>query len=130
MKKLVIYILAILFLLSLTACNAKVPNDVQTNVTYSKEFSYLPAYGNMKLQNITQPDENGISSARYLIKNTTTDIVLNQYADILKKDGWAENWSYTKDKKPYSMVAQKDNHVTTLLPRQTDNDVVLIISSK
>ena len=55
MKKLVVYILTFLFLLSLTACNAKVPNNAgnvsniaQANANYMKEFSYLPVYSNME----------------------------------------------------------------------------------
>lgn len=133
MKKLAIYVSIFLFLLSLTACTTHVPktaeNALPSKSTYTEEFPYLPAYTNMELQSITQPDENRRVTAKYLIKNTTAEKVLTEYADILKKDGWTENWSYTKDNKPYSMVAQKDNHTTSLLPRQTDNNVLLIIGS-
>lgn len=136
MKKLVVYILTILFLLGLTACNAKVPannavntsDTSQTNATDAKVFSYLPAYSKMEFQSVTQPDGNQKITAKYLIKNTTTEKFLNDYADALKKDGWTENWTYTKDKKPASIVAQKDTHTVALLPRQVDSNVLLIIS--
>ncbi|WP_407305575.1 hypothetical protein [Desulfosporosinus sp. SB140] len=129
MRKIIIYCLAVVLLLSLTACNSKTPTDTtQTTVSYTKEFPYLPAYSNMEYQSITQTPQKQ-SIARYLIKNTTTDKVLNDYADILKKDGWTVNWSYTKDKKPASIVAQKDNHTVALLPQQTGTNVLLIITS-
>lgn len=83
----------------------------------------------MEFQSITQPDKDQIITARYLIKNTTIDKVLNEYADILKKDGWAINWTYTKDKKPYSIIALKDKHMAVLFPEQTGNNVLSSIGS-
>ncbi|MDQ7095371.1 hypothetical protein REC12_17410 [Desulfosporosinus sp. PR] len=128
MKKITIYCLIAVLLLTLTACNAKTPSDTgQTTATYTKEFSYLPAYGSMEYQSLTQTPQKQ-STARYLIKNTTPEKVLNGYADILKNDGWTINWSYTKDKKPASLVAQKDNHIVAMLPQQTGNNVLLIIT--
>ncbi|MDR3587599.1 MAG: hypothetical protein P4L59_20145 [Desulfosporosinus sp.] len=137
MKKLVVYILTLFFLLSLTACSAKVPNNAgnvsstaQTNVTYTKEFSYLPTYSKMELQNVAQPDKNQMINAKYIMKNTTTDIVLNKYADTFMKDGWTVKKTLSQDKKSYSLHAQKGNHIATLLPQQSGNDVILIIASK
>lgn len=96
--------------MSLTACITKLPNEAgnisntdQSNVTYTKEFSYLPTYSNMKFKSITlPPDKDQLVTARYFIVNTTTDKVLIEYADILKKDGWTINWTYKKDKMPSS----------------------------
>lgn len=127
MRKIAAFSLIFLILLSLTACSAKTPSETTQTVTYTKEFSYLPSYNNMEFQSLTQTPQNQ-SIAKYLIKNTTTEKVLNDYGDILKKDGWTENWSYTKDKKPASLVAQKDNHTVSFLPQQTKSNVILIIS--
>jgi hypothetical protein len=120
--------LILLLLFGLTACNTKSPSDTsQPTVTYTKEFSYLPTYKNMEFQSITQTPQNQ-SIAKYLIKNTTTEKVLTEYGDILKEDGWTENWSYTKDKKPASLIVQKDNHTVALLPQQNKSDVILTIN--
>ncbi|MGC7871261.1 hypothetical protein ACPUYX_06975 [Desulfosporosinus sp. SYSU MS00001] len=127
MKKIATFILLFLLVVGLTACNSKPPSDTSQNtVTYTKEFSYLPAYNNMQYQNLTQTGQS--QTARYLIKNTTVDKVLKDYGDILKNDGWTLSWSYTKDKKPASLVAQKDNHTVALLPRQSNKNVLLMIS--
>ncbi|WP_088187013.1 hypothetical protein [Desulfosporosinus sp. FKA] len=127
MKKIATFILLFLLVVGLTACNSKTPSDTSQNtVTYTKEFSYFPAYNNMQYQGLTQTDQS--QTSRYLIKNTTVDKVLTGYGDILKNDGWTLSWSYTKDKKPASLVAQKNNHTIALLPRQTNKDVLLMIS--
>lgn len=115
---------SLILMLNLTACSNA------SKVSYTKEFLYLPAYANMEFQSATQPDKNQNITARYLLKNTTPDKVLNDYGDILKKNGWTLNWNYTEDKKPYSFVAQKDQHTTLLLPVKNGNDVLLIITSK
>ncbi|AFM39367.1 hypothetical protein Desaci_0295 [Desulfosporosinus acidiphilus SJ4] len=127
MRRIAACFLLIFLVLGVTACNTKTPNGTtQNTVTYTKEFSYLPAYGNMEYQSLTETNQG--QTARYLIKNTTVDKVLTGYGDILKTDGWTLNWSYTKDKKPASLVAQKDNHTVALLPRQDNKDVLLIVS--
>lgn len=143
MKKLIVLISMFLLLIGLTACgNSTSPkvNNTKTsvgtndtkkiNITYTKEFSYLPAYSNMELQSITTPtDKNKLITAKYIIKNTTTDKVLNEYSDIFKKDGWEVDMSLYKDKKPFSATAKKANHVAILTPEQNGSDIVLTITS-
>lgn len=101
----------------------------QTNGAYTKEFPYLPAYPNMEFQSVTQPDQNQLVTAKYLIKHTTTDKVLKEYGDILTKDGWALQWSYA-NKQPNSIYATKDKHMVVLVPEQKGDDVQLIIGTK
>lgn len=127
-KRPLIFMLFLLLMFSLTACSNA--SNVSSHTNYTKEFLYLPAYANMEFQSITQPDKNQNTTARYLIKDTTPDKVLNDYGDILKKNGWTLNWNYTKDKTPYSFVAQKDQHTAFLLPVKNGNDVLLTITSK
>jgi hypothetical protein len=129
-KKLVVIISTFVLLMSLASCNAKTPNNAsKPNITYTKEFSYLPAYSGMELQSITQPDKNKQRTAKYTIKNITTDKLLTEYADILKKDGWTVNFSLYKDGKPFSASALKGTHVATLVPQQKGNDIILTIIS-
>jgi len=138
-KKIFVYISSFFLILSLTACNAKAPNSskspentsntAQTTVTYTKEFSYLPTYSNMELQSVAPPDNIQMVNAKYIIKNTTTDIVLNTYAKTLTNDGWTVK-TLSQDNKQYCLNAQKSNHIATLLPDQNGNDVLLIVASK
>lgn len=140
MKKfLSIFIIPILSI-SLISCSTNKSNNsnntaksnITSNVkiTYTKEFSYLPTYDNMEFQSITTPtDKNKMLTAKYIIKSTTTDKVLNDYAGILKKDGWTVNMSLYKDGKPFSAAAQKDKHIATLIPQQSGNDVILTVTS-
>jgi len=108
----------------------KVIDNAQTTVvTYLKEFSYLPTYGNMVFQSITKPDKNKMVTGKYILKNTTTDKVLNDYSNTLTKNGWTVKSTLSQSNKPYSISAQKDKHIATLIPQQNGNDVILTITS-
>lgn len=82
----------------------------------------------MTQQSYTPPGKQ-MGNAKYLIKDTTTEKVLNDYGDILKKDGWNYNYAYYSNKKPYSIAGQKDKHQVILIPQQSGNDVILSITS-
>ena len=105
-----------------------IPNDAPP-IT-AKDISYLPSYNKMELQSISQPDQNQLITSRYLIKNTSIDKALNEYADILKKDGWTVSYSYTQDKMPYGLTAQKDKHTAVFITQPKGSDVLFIIGSK
>lgn len=120
MKKLSNLLLILILLTALVACGTK--------TTYTKEISYLPSYSSdMKLDNFTPTDKKtGFSTASYIISNTTNKDVLQNYKDILKKDGW----TITQDLTPNSLAAKKDTHSVSLIPKQNYADVQLLILAK
>ncbi|MDD4679850.1 MAG: hypothetical protein PHP79_03025 [Clostridia bacterium] len=94
------------------------------------DIAYIPSYDKMELLSISHPDMNQMITSKYLIKNQTLEKALNKYAQILKKDGWTVNLSYTTEKIPYGLVAEKDKHTIVFLLNQSGNDVSCIIASK
>ena len=115
------------------ACGTKSPSTTSksnTNSTITKEFSYLPSSNSpMELLSFTPPtkDNQGYGEARYIIKNTNKNDVLQKYENILKKDGW----TIYEDKKPNSIAAKKGNHQVALIPTTWEStDIQLTIVSK
>lgn len=123
MKK-ILYILvaAALFCFSLTACGG---NTAKT--TYTKEFSYLPAYSSeMKADSTTPPNNLGFAIANYTIKNAKNTEVFQNYEDILKKNGW----NIAQEQKPNNFIAKKDTHQASIIVIPSNKDVKLLIMSK
>lgn len=147
MKKISYISIVLVISIFFVACGAKAPNttnkssntnntnntsksDTTNNTTnLPKEFSYLPHYGaDMKLESFTPQSQGkeGYGTAKYTIKNTNNKDVLQNYQNILKKDGW----TIYEDKKPISIAAKKDNHTVALIASTSESDVQLTIISK
>jgi uncharacterized membrane protein len=136
----IVLIISILFV----ACGAKSPITNKPNNTTSssnavsksnatsnihKEFSYLPSSNiAMKLLSLTPPskEKQGYIIAKYIVKNTNNNDVLQNYENVLKKDGW----TIYEDKKPYSIAAKKGSHQVALIPSTSGSDVQLTVVSK
>ena len=116
------FVLLSVFCFSLVGCGRGT-----SNVNYSKEFSYLPAYSSdMKADTVSKPNEYGFITANYTIKNTTNTEVFQNYEDILKKNGW----TIDQEQKPYNFIAKKDNHQAIVALASSNKDVKVIIMSK
>jgi hypothetical protein len=115
-------------LLPAVVCFALIAFGINASkVTYTKEFSYLPAYSSkIKADSVSQPNKAGFILGNYTLKNTNNTKVFQDYENILKKNGW----TVTKEQKPTSFTIKKDSHQTTILLLQKSKDVKMLISSK
>ena len=133
MKKFLSILVVLAIAISLTACADKGSGSASTSsnitITYTKEFSYLPAYSGMKLQSFTPSKASGdVSTAKYIIKVINWKEILQNYENILKKDGW----TISQDNKPTCLVAKKGTHQVALLlsTNGKGTDVTLGVVSK
>jgi predicted small lipoprotein YifL len=108
-----------LLILSMSACGVKGP-------TYLKEYSYLPAHDNMTIVEEAKENEGGFLEATYEVKESSYDEVLNEYEQILVKDGW----KITNDQKPGIITAEKDTHQAIFIPRIDNEKLLLLVSAK
>ena len=122
MKKVLCILLTAVFCFSLAACGSNA-----SSVTYTKEFSYLPAYSSgMKADSVSQPNKEGFILGNYTVKNTTNTKIFENYENTLKKNGW----TITKEQKPTSFTIKKGTHQATILLLQNNKDVKMLIASK
>lgn len=122
MRKILLIFSTLMLIMCLVSCGAKT-----SNIVYTKEFSYLPAYSSSMKAVSTSPSNNfGLSTANYDIKNTTNTEVFETYENLLKKDGW----TIVKDQKPYNIMAKKGAHQVTIVMMQSEKDIKLIIMAK
>jgi hypothetical protein len=132
MRKILLIFSVFLLLIGFISCSAKTPNSTNNSskagVTYTKEFSYLPAYSsNFKADSTPSVDKaTGFNKATYTIKNTTNTEVFQNYESILKNNGW----TIIQDQKPYSIVAKKDTHQATFVTQAVGKDVKLLVYTK
>ena len=143
MKKFLFIPMVLALSIIFVACGAKTPNTTQatstnnstingssTKTTYTKEFSYLPAYNNdMKAVSTKPADNQGFITAYYAIKNITGTNVLQSYENILKKNGWTIAQEQ-KTSDVVGFIAKKDTHQATIILLQKNNDVAMAIVSK
>lgn len=122
MKKLIVIISTLILSIGLIACG-----NEASNIIYTKEFSYVPAYNSDMKADSTEPANiAGLSTANYTLKNTTKDKVFDTYENLLKQDGW----TITKEQKPANIMATKDIHQVTVVIMQLKEDIKLIIMAK
>lgn len=120
MRKTLLFLSMFVLLIVLASCGTK--------VSYTKEISYLPSYSSDAKLDSSAPanKKTGFTTATYIIPNTTNKDVLQNYKDILKKDGW----TITQDMTPNSLAAKKGNHTVSLMPKQNYSDVSLLVIAK
>lgn len=127
MKKLFIIISAFVLLIGLTACGS-VSTTKASNIAYTKEFSYIPAYSAaMKADSTSSTSVKDFTQANYTLQNVTNIKVFEKYQDLLNEDGW----TITNSEKPRSITAKKDAHIVTMsIMQYSDNVIKLIIMAK
>ena len=119
-KKFILLLLAISFVIMSYSCG-------KMQITYTKEFSYLPAYSGMVLTSQgSKPDKNGFKGAVYVVKNSISSDVLKQYQKLLNGDGWKT----TTDNKPIDIVMDKASHRAIITATQNKSDAYLTIVTK
>ncbi|OFI05809.1 hypothetical protein CLOACE_15040 [Clostridium acetireducens DSM 10703] len=79
MKKKLISILAIFALILILV----IYNN--NKIIYTKQFTYLPKYNDVKLENFEKPRKEQIGTATYKIKDSKSQNVMNDYFKKLKK---------------------------------------------
>ncbi len=102
----------------LTSCTGK--------IEYTEQFDYLPQTNDMKVEDHTEATEEQMGSATYIIKDTKSEDVMDNYFKKLKKD----KWEITEDQRPTLIKAKKESHEVIIAPSQVDKDVKLTIVSK
>lgn len=107
-------------------------------VTYTDEFPYLPAYGNMVLEADEEDGEEGeeneqkeqkegeFSKRTYVVENAEIENLLTEYEQILHEDGWTTAY----DGKPNMIEVQKDDHHVTIIAYQQNEVTKLDITGK
>lgn len=119
MKKRIISTLSLLTItLTLAGCGGE--------TTYTEEFDYLPQTKDMKVEEHKEATEDQMGTATYKIEDTTSEEVMDDYHKKLKKDGW----EITEDNRPILLKAEKGEHKVTVVPTQSDKDVILTVVSK
>lgn len=118
MKKLLPLFVLLLVLTLFTGCKKTV---------YSKEFAYLPSYGSTAQLNSSAPAKGKtLATARYTVRNTTSQKVYDKYKSMLKGNGW----KITGDTAGTALAATKDAHLAVLLFQPSGKDVIVVISAK
>lgn len=102
------------------------PGTDTPKLTYTEEFSYLPALPSMKLKDLQKGQEGSYDYAYYTLSDIEYDKILDQYESLLKKDGW----TVTEDKKPKSLTVTKDDHLAAMSLSKVNNVPTLVITSK
>ncbi|MCX8129955.1 MAG: hypothetical protein N3I35_07655 [Clostridia bacterium] len=118
MKKSIILVSAFILVLIISACGSV--------VKYTKEFSYLPSYPGMVLENSSPANEYGFSTASYSIADAKIEDIITEYEKLLHKNGWKT----TDDKKPSSITVEKEKHLAVIVPSQNMKDTTVFIISK
>ncbi len=107
-------ILAILMIiLALAACGQQ--------ISYTKEFPYLPAYPGMELKEEPKMSDSGLYNVSYRIKDSEASKIATDYEKLLHKDGWTT----AEDKKPAAFTVKKDEHLAAFIVTQEGEDTVL-----
>ncbi|MFZ5968869.1 MAG: hypothetical protein ACOYVK_17070 [Bacillota bacterium] len=108
MKKIV---LLLIFIMSI--------NTTACQLLGKKEFSQLPKYENMEQVDFQEAETpEGLDKAIYTLDNTTAEDFLNEY----EKKMHAEGWTTTNDNKPVSIDLKKDNQITVVVVKPTNDD--------
>ncbi|MGC7869947.1 hypothetical protein ACPUYX_00295 [Desulfosporosinus sp. SYSU MS00001] len=139
MKKARYCLMVLMILTTAVSCGTKNPITTTNNaaktssnssnaITYTEEFSYLPAYNGVKSAvsykpaSTTQP----LGEATYLIQNTKDTKVFEDYEALLKKNGW----TITQEKQVISFSAKKQDHVANISVSIFGTGVILTVQSK
>lgn len=122
MKRLLVYLVFIIGLLTLVSCKPR--------VDYAEEFNFLPKYEKAEFQefieNESDEEENGYITATYIVKNAKIEDVMNEYESILHDDGWTT----TFENKPTYITVTKEDHEANIFMSQKEDDVFLAIVAK
>lgn len=97
-----------------------------SNITYTKEFEYLPQVNGMESTTYEKAEQGEMSKAIYSIENEKYDVIIKRYEKNMIKDGW----KVTEDNKPNLITLEKGEHKAVIISKQVDNNVELTILSK
>lgn len=95
-------------------------------IKYTKEFTYLPQYKNMKVDKYEPTKEEQFGNAVYKVENEDYDTYLKKYEKVLKKDGWKIN----KDEKPSTIEAEKGKHIVKINVVDSKESLIVLIWTK
>jgi hypothetical protein len=135
MKKLLSVILSLFILLMVAAGCSKSPSQPNepgtpgtgtSKLTYTQEFTYLPALPAMKLKDFQKGQQGSYDYAYYTLSDIEYDKILDHYERLLKQDGW----TVTEDKKPKSLTVTKADHLAAMVLSKVKNEPTLVITSK
>ncbi|WP_088228948.1 hypothetical protein [Desulfosporosinus sp. FKB] len=139
MKKAFYCLMVLLILTTVVSCGTKNPTTTTNNaantssnsssaITYTEDFSYLPAYNGVKSSVSHKPASTAqpLGEATYVIQNVKDTQVFNDYEALLKKDGW----TITQEKKVISFSAKKQDHVANISLSIFGSGVILTVQSK
>jgi hypothetical protein len=123
MKKYSIILLVLILTSTLLSCRTSDNNKGQ----YTKEFPYLPSYGNIKLVKVEKATPGGMDKATYTVSNTTPKEFLSGYEQHLTASGWKK----TLDNKPVSINMEKEDHkaIILVIPEEKAKNLTVIIFS-
>ncbi|KLU64297.1 hypothetical protein DEAC_c37270 [Desulfosporosinus acididurans] len=139
MKKAFYCLMVLMILTAVVSCGTKPPNTTANNTantssnssnakTYTKEFSYLPAYNGIKSAVSYKPASTAqpLGKATYIIQNAKDTQVFENYEALLKKDGW----TITHEEKVINFSAKKQDHIANISISIYGTGVMLTIESK
>lgn len=122
MKKVFMYSVLIIALMSLIGCKPK--------VDYTEELNFLPKYEKAEFQEVIEnksdDDGNSYITATYIVRNAKQEDVMNEYESIFHENGWTT----TFENKPTYITVTKEDHEANIFMSQRENDVFLAIVAK
>lgn len=95
-------------------------------ITYTKEFSYLPQYKNMKVEKCQSVKDNQFGNAIYKLEGVEYKDFIDNYGKVLKRDGW----TIIKENKPEDIEVKKDKHIAKIHAVNCKDYVTILIWTK
>lgn len=95
-------------------------------ITYTKEFTYLPQYKNMKVEKYQKVQNNQFGNAVYKLQRAQYKEALNGYEKILKRDGW----TIVKENKPEDIEVKKEKHIAKIHAVNSKDYVIILVWTK
>ncbi|KEI16747.1 hypothetical protein [Clostridium haemolyticum] len=95
-------------------------------ITYTKEFTYLPQYKNMRVEKCQPVKDNQFGNAVYKLEGVDYKKFINNYVKILKRDGW----TVVKENKPEDIEVKKDKHIAKIHAVDSKDYVTILIWTK
>ncbi|KNF09754.1 hypothetical protein CLPU_2c02060 [Gottschalkia purinilytica] len=115
-KKLLLALCILTTVFILTSCKT----------SHNEEFSNIPTYEGMVLENLQNPEDSEMSVAKYIIKDKNRKEVFKEYEKILLEN----EWSVTNKNSPEGMTIEKEDYKAMITIEQIGNNVKLTIIRK
>lgn len=122
----VIIVLLLFLLVPLVGCGNN-NSGTSDKISYYKDFKFLPMYPGAEKISYTPPEGEGyLGKGSYKIPSEEINLVVENYAKILEKDGWTVK---KQDSNPF-IDCTKGDHTAGILVSEKENVLTIEILAK